>query len=160
MQFGFYRAIMLCVSKFWAYNIGMSPSGKAPDFDSGIRRFKSCHPSQQLRGSISLSYDPLAQLAEQLPFKQWVWSSNLQRVTIKKPPLSGWFFYGSPRDSNDSNATPRWGVAATSANTGGYYNFCLWQKCKRICSGSRPEGATQQVTNQSNTPVVGCRGDH
>ena len=25
--------------------------------------------------------DPLAQLAEQLPFKQWVWSSNLQRVT-------------------------------------------------------------------------------
>ena len=54
-------------------NIGMSPSGKAPDFDSGIRRFESCHPS----------HDPLAQLAEQLPFKQWVWSSNLQRVTIK-----------------------------------------------------------------------------
>ena len=26
--------------------IGVSPSGKAPDFDSGIRRFKSCHPSQ------------------------------------------------------------------------------------------------------------------
>ena len=23
----------------------MSPSGKAPDFDSGIRRFKSCYPS-------------------------------------------------------------------------------------------------------------------
>ena len=29
-----------------AAQIGMSPSGKAPDFDSGIRRFKSCHPSQ------------------------------------------------------------------------------------------------------------------
>ena len=27
-------------------HIGMSPSGKAPDFDSGIRRFKSGHPSQ------------------------------------------------------------------------------------------------------------------
>ena len=27
-------------------NNGMSPSGKAPDFDSGIRRFKSGHPSQ------------------------------------------------------------------------------------------------------------------
>ena len=27
-------------------HIGMSPSGKAPDFDSGIRRFESCHPSQ------------------------------------------------------------------------------------------------------------------
>ena len=25
---------------------GMSPSGKAPDFDSGIRRFDPCHPSQ------------------------------------------------------------------------------------------------------------------
>ncbi len=29
--------------------IGMSPSGKAPDFDSGIRRFKSCHPSHMTR---------------------------------------------------------------------------------------------------------------
>ena len=28
-------------------SIGMSPSGKAPDFDSGIRRFKSGHPSQK-----------------------------------------------------------------------------------------------------------------
>ena len=25
--------------------IGVSPSGKARDFDSRIRRFKSCHPS-------------------------------------------------------------------------------------------------------------------
>ncbi len=25
--------------------IGMSPSGKALDFDSSIRRFESCHPS-------------------------------------------------------------------------------------------------------------------
>ena len=32
-------------------NIGMSPSGKAPDFDSGIRRFKSGHPSQHKRHS-------------------------------------------------------------------------------------------------------------
>lgn len=28
--------------------------------------------------------DPLAQLAEQLPFKQWVRSSNLRRVTKNK----------------------------------------------------------------------------
>jgi len=27
-------------------NIGVSPSGKASDFDSDMRRFKSCHPSQ------------------------------------------------------------------------------------------------------------------
>ena len=26
--------------------IGVSPSGKAPGFDPGIRRFESCHPSQ------------------------------------------------------------------------------------------------------------------
>ena len=25
---------------------GVSPSGKAPGFDPGIRRFESCHPSQ------------------------------------------------------------------------------------------------------------------
>ena len=56
------------------FYFGMSPSGKAPDFDSGIRRFESCHPSQ---------YDPLAQSAEHLPFKQGVRSSNLRRVTKK-----------------------------------------------------------------------------
>jgi hypothetical protein len=27
---------------------GASPSGKAPAFDAGIRRFESCRPSQQL----------------------------------------------------------------------------------------------------------------
>ena len=60
-------------------NIGMSPSGKAPDFDSGIRRFKSGHPSQ---------HDPLAQLAEQLPFKQWVRGSNPRRVTTSEQAVS------------------------------------------------------------------------
>ena len=35
--------------------------------------------------------DPLAQSVEQLPFKQWVWSSSLQRVTktLKALELSG-----------------------------------------------------------------------
>ncbi len=33
-------------------NIGMSPSGKAPDFDSGTRRFKSGHPSQHRRAGL------------------------------------------------------------------------------------------------------------
>ena len=32
--------------------VGVSPSGKAPDFDSGIRRFKSCHPSQNFHISV------------------------------------------------------------------------------------------------------------
>ena len=76
---------MLRVSVSGQHFIGMSPSGKAPDFDSGIRRFKSCHPSH---------FDPLAQLAEQLPFKQWVRSSNLRRVTKKPPKNTGfrWLF--------------------------------------------------------------------
>ena len=42
------------------------------------------------------SPDPLAQLAEQLPFKQWVWSSNLQRVTTKSSEINrfpNFFFY-------------------------------------------------------------------
>ena len=73
------------LSPTWESHNGMSPSGKAPDFDSGIRRFESCHPSQVGAKSALLRlyflYDPLAQQAEQLPFKQWVWSSNLQRVT-------------------------------------------------------------------------------
>ena len=40
---------MLRVSVSGQHFIGMSPSGKAPDFDSGIRRFKSCHPSHMIR---------------------------------------------------------------------------------------------------------------
>ena len=32
--------------RFGNFKIGVSPSGKAPGFDPGIRRFESCHPSQ------------------------------------------------------------------------------------------------------------------
>ena len=41
--------------------------------------------------AIPAKYDPLAQSAEQLPFKQWVRSSNLRRVTktLKALGLSG-----------------------------------------------------------------------
>ena len=42
----------VCPIKGRRANIGMSPSGKAPDFDSGIRRFKSCHPSQRPASSV------------------------------------------------------------------------------------------------------------
>ena len=62
----------VCPAKGRHIKIGMSPSGKAPDFDSGIS-------SVQIRPSQP--YDPLAQLAEQLPFKQWVRGSNPRRVT-------------------------------------------------------------------------------
>ena len=52
---------------------GVSPRGKARDFDSRIRRFDPCHPSQ---------LDPLAQLAEHLTFNQGVRGSNPRWVTI------------------------------------------------------------------------------
>ena len=34
-------------------HVGVSPSGKATDFDSVIRRFKSCYPSQNLVHQLS-----------------------------------------------------------------------------------------------------------
>ena len=48
--------------------------------------------------AIPAKYDPLAQSAEQLPFKQWVWSSNLQRVTktLKALGLSGFLYFLAP----------------------------------------------------------------
>ena len=36
-------------------NIGISPSGKATDFDSVMRRFKSCYPCQD--GSLAQSVE-------------------------------------------------------------------------------------------------------
>ena len=54
--------------------IGVSPSGKARDFDSRIRRFKSCHPSH---------YGPLAQSAEHVTFNHGVPGSNLGWITTK-----------------------------------------------------------------------------
>ena len=56
------------------FKMGYSQVGKAADFDSVMRRFESCYPSQ---------YDPLAQSAEHLTFNQGVRSSNLRWVTNK-----------------------------------------------------------------------------
>ena len=43
--------------------------------------------------AIPAKYDPLAQSAEQLPFKQWVRSSNLRRVTKRPDAYVGiWSF--------------------------------------------------------------------
>ena len=93
LQNDFHRVIMLRVSVSGQHFIGMSPSGKAPDFDSGIRRFKSCHPSQ---------HDPLAQPVEQLPFKQWARGSSPRRVT-KNPQrrkVLGIFAVGDSKNKN------------------------------------------------------------
>ena len=51
--------------------IGVSPSGKAPDFDSGIRRFKSCYPSHQ-----KVNNGSLAQAVEHMTFNHVVRGSS------------------------------------------------------------------------------------
>ena len=68
-----------------SFHSGASPSGKARDFDSLIRWFESSRPSQanprRRRFAFKYRHDPVAQPAEQLPFKQWVRGSNPRRVT-------------------------------------------------------------------------------
>ena len=70
--------------------IGVSPSGKATDFDSVITLVRSQPPQPakvcclrivHLRGRRT-TYDPLAQSVEHLTFNQGVRSSNLRWVTI------------------------------------------------------------------------------
>ena len=70
-----------------SFHIGASPSGKARDFDSLIRWFESSRPSQIIRAGqrrFIKDHDPVAQSAEQLPFKQWVRGSNPRRVTTSE----------------------------------------------------------------------------
>ena len=58
----------------WLYgakNGGVSPSGKAQDFDSCIRRFKSCHPSHLLSNlaqalACFVGQAPILSIIEQL----------------------------------------------------------------------------------------------
>ena len=76
-----------CPDSLFSFHIGASPSGKARDFDSLIRWFESSRPSQRFwcrPSAFDIWFDPIAQLAEQLPFKQWVRGSNPRRVTKKK----------------------------------------------------------------------------
>ena len=54
-------------------DVGVSPSGKARDFDSRIRKVRILPPQP---------FDPLAQLVEHLTFNQGAWGSNPQWVTI------------------------------------------------------------------------------
>ena len=86
------------------FHIGVSPSGKARDFDSLIRWFESSHPCQNLMetsasgdslwtcagANISKKniYDPVAQSVEQLPFKPWVRGSSPRWVTTSEQSFS------------------------------------------------------------------------
>ena len=64
-------------------HLGISPSGKAPHFDCGIRRFESCYPCH--------IFGLLAQSVEHLTFNQGVRSSNLRWVTREHGEVSEWF---------------------------------------------------------------------
>ena len=81
------------------FHLGMSPSGKAQDFDSCIRAFEPRHPSHAGWLCRPALYDSVAQQAEQLPFKQWVRGSNPRWVTKNKITLWG----GLVLYSGDSN---------------------------------------------------------
>ena len=86
--------------------------------------------------SRSSPYDPLAQQAEQLPFKQWVWSSNLQRVTKKSTTPTGVvLFLRKQRRFERLNPTVRWTVGSQCAHWLILY-LRRRRKCKRISSGS------------------------
>ena len=76
--------------------IGVSPSGKATDSDSVIRRFESYYPC----------HDPLAQLVEHLTFNQGVPRSSRGWITmwpvrqaVKTPPFHGGFGGSNPHRS-------------------------------------------------------------
>ena len=61
------------------FSIGVSPSGKAMDFDSIIRWFESSHPSHIF---INFINEPLAQLVEHLTFNPVVRGSSPRWLTI------------------------------------------------------------------------------
>ena len=61
--------------------------------------------------------------------------SNCVVYAKKADTLRGICFFATGPDSNNLNATVRWTVAATSANTGCYLNFRRGRKCKRFPTG-------------------------
>ena len=65
--------IFLLISR----SIGVSPSGKARDFDSRIRKVRILPPQPS---------DPLAQSVEHLTFNQGAWGSSPQWITILGQP--------------------------------------------------------------------------
>ena len=74
--------------------------------------------------------DPLAQLAEQLPFKQWVRSSNLRRITKKADALSGICFFALEIRTISCNSPVD--CCLRPAGRTQHHNVCHRQTCKRI----------------------------
>ena len=79
-----------------------------------------------------------------MPFKQWVWSSNLQRVTKKSTtPRGVVLFLRKQRRFERSNPTVRWTVGSQCAHWLILY-LRRRRKCKRISSGSPKRALPQE----------------
>ena len=74
-----------------SYIIGVSPSGKAHDFDSCIRRFKSCHPSQSfLKGRETEGQNEVQRSAK-----------ATEKVATKHESVCDWSLNKNLRPSNE-----------------------------------------------------------
>ena len=97
--------------------------------------------------------DPLAQSVEQLPFKQWVWSSSLQRVTNKekpRPPRRGFLYSGDKRRLEKRNARVRWTLACRRLDGGNTIIFAAGKNVNESPAGhflqSKNGTSLQRVT--------------
>ena len=82
-----------------------------------------------------IMYDPLAQSAEQLPFKQWVRSSNLRRVTKKADtPVGCLLFYFRRRF--ESRIQQPSGLLIDAGLTASTQLFSPWAKMQTNSGGS------------------------
>ena len=93
---------------------GSSPA--VPASKAGPRR-------SPFSGRGRISYDPVAQSAEQLPFKQWVRGSNPRRVTKKDTTfVVSFFFWFRPRPCSSFSTRKRFAGSrrAEAAGFGGF----------------------------------------
>ena len=140
-------------------SIGASPSGKARDFDSLIRWFESSRPSQanQRRQRFKYRHDPVAQSAEQLPFKQWVRGSNPRRVTKEKSLYRCYF--SRYRDFSCSKCSCR--LPKMAVKKACFFEMCK-SKCKSIITGfacrSRCQIRTPASVRLKKVFCLNCQG--
>ena len=88
--------------------------------------------------------DPLAQLAEQLPFKQWVRSSNLRRVTRKREIPKRYLPFSALYKGDSKEKMRRGRAPPARAGPSRTFIFAIRRRCKRIDRGSRPSGRGQR----------------
>ncbi len=114
----------LCVgSTPTTHPIGVSPSGKATDFDSVIRWFESIYPC----------HDPLAQSVEHLTFNQGVPRSSRGWITTDKLPRFGevFCFHKLEKSFGGGHSFTEFHLIENSFGTA-KYNDCSEVRCLTI----------------------------